>query len=141
MEGTHERTRSSTAEGSTAVRPDGVILVYDGDSGIRAMLLDVVKKAEKAGNKAFDKEIDELKDKIVKGCSDQEGKSYITKDADCYMKAKELKEWKTCDFQTPFFTDFSTLAETFGKSIQSKCDENVDKKGGKAGKKKGGDDD
>ncbi len=101
------------------------------------------KKAEKAGNKAFDKEIDDLKDKIVKGCADQEGKSYIAKDADCYMKAKELKEWKTCDFKTPFFTDFSDLAEKFGKTIQGKCDETIDKKGGKGGggKKKGGDDD
>ena len=100
------------------------------------------KKAEKAGNAAFDNEIDDLKSKIVKGCADQEGKSYISKDADCYMKAKELKEWKTCDFKTPFFTDFSTLAETFGKTMQGKCDEGIEKgksKGG--GKKKGGGDD
>jgi len=101
------------------------------------------KKASKDANKVFDKEIDDLKEKIVKGCADQEGKSYISKDADCYMKAKELKEWKTCDFKTPFFTDFSTLAETFGKTMQGKCDEGIEKgkaKGG-GGKKKGGDDD
>jgi hypothetical protein len=45
MEGTQERTPSSTTASSTNHRPDGVILVYDGDSGVRAMLLDVVKKA------------------------------------------------------------------------------------------------
>lgn len=30
---------------TTFARPDRIILVYDGDSGLRAMLLDVVKKA------------------------------------------------------------------------------------------------
>jgi hypothetical protein len=94
------------------------------------------KKAEKAGNAAFDKEIDGLKDTIVKGCSDQEGKSYISKDADCYMKAKELKDWKTCDFKTPFFTDFSDLAEKFGKTMQGKCDEGIEKGKAKGGGKK-----
>jgi hypothetical protein len=58
--------------------------------------------AEKAGKAAFDKEIEQLKEKIVKGCSVQEGKRYISKDADCYMNAKELKDWKSCEFKTPF---------------------------------------
>lgn len=31
--------------GATHSRPDRVVLVYDGDSGLRAMLLDAVKKA------------------------------------------------------------------------------------------------
>ena len=36
---------TETATATAPSRPDRLILVYDGDSGLRAMLLDIVKKA------------------------------------------------------------------------------------------------
>jgi hypothetical protein len=42
------------------------------------------------------------------------------------MRAKKLADWKTCNFKTPFFSDFSTLSETFEKTFQAKCDEGID---------------
>jgi hypothetical protein len=100
------------------------------------------KKMQKEAKKAANEQLDKVKETIVKGCSDQEGKNYISKDADCYMKASELKDWKTCSFDTPFFKDFSTMAESFSKEFQKGCDEGIDKgKKGGGGKKKGGDDD
>ncbi|GAC1352692.1 MAG: hypothetical protein NVSMB1_18090 [Polyangiales bacterium] len=86
-----------------------------------------LKAAESAANKAANAGIDKLREDIVKGCVSQEGKSYIAKDADCYMKAKALKDWKSCDFKTPFFTDFSTLSESVEKDFQANCDEGLDK--------------
>lgn len=35
----------ATSDSVAATRPDRLILVYDGDGGLRAMLLDVIKKA------------------------------------------------------------------------------------------------
>jgi len=105
----------------------------DGDKAAKEAEADIEKEADKT----FAKAIDEQTKELVKGCVTQVGKSYIAKDADCYMKASKMADWGSCSFQTPFFTDFSDLGKSFDKTMQSKCDEGIDQ----AKANKGGDDD
>ena len=105
------------------------------------------KDEEKTLDSALGDTIDKQAKELTKGCVSQVGKSYIAKDADCYMKASKMGEWASCNFQTPFFTDFSDMAKDFDKKFQASCDEGIDtakSKGddkGDKGKKKGDDDD
>ena len=94
------------------------------------------KDVEKAADKAMAKQIDEITKDVVKQCVTQTGKTYIAKDADCYMKATKLKDWADCKFETPFFQDFATMGSDFDKQFMEGCEGAA--KGGGGGK---GDDD
>ncbi len=89
------------------------------------------KKAEKDVEDAADKNFADLVDKqtkeLTKGCKTQTGKSYIAKDATCYMGASKMADWGNCKFETPFFQDFSDLGKTFDKQMQASCDEGIEK--------------
>jgi hypothetical protein len=79
------------------------------------------KKTEAAANKAMDKKVDEIVKDVVDQCAKQAGKKYIAGDATCYMNAPKLEDWADCQFKTPFFQDFATMARDFDKSFLDGC--------------------
>ena len=95
------------------------------------------KDVEKAADKAMSKQIDTITKSVVEQCTTQTGKTYIAKDADCYMKADKLQDWANCKFETPFFQDFATMGNDFDKQFLASCEGAA--KGG--GGSKGDDDD
>jgi hypothetical protein len=70
---------------------------------------------------AASKEASRLHALIVDQCSQQAGARYPKKDAACYMGAKTMEDWTSCDFESAFFTDYATVAKNHKKLFDERC--------------------
>jgi hypothetical protein len=66
-------------------------------------------------------EADRLRALIVDQCGQQLGASYVRADAQCYMSAKKMEDWKSCDFQSMFFADYKSVAKNHEQMFDDRC--------------------
>ncbi len=58
---------------------------------------------------------------IIDQCSQQVGASYVQVDAACYMSAPRMEDWKSCPFQSMFFSDYKAVAKNHEKMFTERC--------------------
>jgi len=68
-----------------------------------------------------DAEADRLHAMIVDQCSQQAGASYPKSDAWCFLASKTMEGWKSCPFQSRFFADFKTVAQSHQRIFDDRC--------------------
>lgn len=66
-------------------------------------------------------EADRLHALIIEQCGQQVGAAYVRSDAACYMSAKKMEDWKTCPFQSMFFSDYKAVAKNHEKMFDDRC--------------------
>ena len=67
------------------------------------------------------KEADRLHALIMDQCGQQVGAAYVRADATCYLGAKKMEDWKTCPFQSMFFSDYKAVAKNHEKMFDERC--------------------
>lgn len=67
------------------------------------------------------KEGDRLHALIMDQCGQQVGAAYVRTDAACYLGAKKMEDWKSCPFQSMFFSDYKAVAKNHEKMFDDRC--------------------
>lgn len=73
------------------------------------------------------KEADRLHALIMDQCGQQVGAAYVRADASCYLGAKKMEDWKTCPFQSMFFSDYKAVAKNHEKMFDDRCKNELQK--------------
>jgi hypothetical protein len=77
--------------------------------------------ADAADLEATNKEADRLHALIMEQCGQQVGAKYVRSDAACYMSAKKMEDWKSCNFESMFFSDYKAVAKNHEKLFDDRC--------------------
>lgn len=83
--------------------------------------------ADKADLEATNKEADRLHALIIEQCSQQVGAKYVRSDAACYLGAKRMEDWKSCPFESMFFSDYKAVAKNHEKLFEDRCKSELQK--------------
>jgi hypothetical protein len=92
------------------------------EAGDRAVL-----GREDDGKREFARGVDKISGQVEGTCAKGVGKYYAREDARCFMGAKTIADWQSCDFKTPYFSTFKDWSKDFVKEMETKCDELIDK--------------
>ncbi len=77
--------------------------------------------ADKGDLEATNQEADRLHALIIEQCSQQVGAKYVRSDAACYLGAKKMEDWKSCPFESMFFSDYKAVAKNHEKLFEDRC--------------------
>ena len=69
----------------------------------------------------YGRKIDEERKSLVDQCTAQDGARYYPPDAECFLGATSMHDWRACTFKTPFFTSFQDLVAGFEQQVADVC--------------------
>ena len=76
---------------------------------------------------ATNQEADRLHALIMEQCGQQVGAKYVRADAACYLGAKKMEDWKSCPFESMFFSDYKAVAKNHEKMFEDRCKNELQK--------------
>lgn len=82
---------------------------------------DPKKKLLLSADLDYARKIDQERNTLVEQCAAQDGARYYPPDAECFLGAKAMHDWRTCGFKTPFFASFVDVVEGFEKQVADVC--------------------
>jgi hypothetical protein len=86
---------------------------------------DVAKKKEQKllleGDAASRKTLDEQTTWMNRDCATTAGKSYMTADSACFMRAKKVEDWNTCAFPQTFFGGYANVGRMLTTAEEYRC--------------------
>lgn len=82
---------------------------------------DPKKKLLLSADLDYARKIDQERATLVEQCAAQDGARYYPPDAECFLNAGVMHDWRTCGFKTPFFASFVDVVEGFEKQVADVC--------------------
>ena len=82
---------------------------------------DPKKKLVLSADLDYARKIDQERDALFAQCSAQDGARYYPPDADCFLGATTMHDWRGCRFRTPFFASFQDVVASFEQQVTDVC--------------------
>lgn len=69
----------------------------------------------------YARKIDLERNALVDQCTAQDGARFYPPDADCFLGASTIHDWRACTFKTPFFVSFQDVVAGFEQQVADVC--------------------
>jgi hypothetical protein len=86
-----------------------------------ASQVDPKRKLVLSADLDYGRKIDQERKALVDQCTAQDGARYYPPDADCFLGASNLHDWRACTFKTPFFVSFQDVVIGFEQQVTDVC--------------------